>query len=286
MWVLGLLFMGLAASSFSGSGDTDDEHIAPELTNPTDGDEPPENVEPVERDGDLGIMIEGNHHAEHIIGTGGPDLLDGGAGDDTIQSLAGNDALIGNHGHDALKSGAGEDFLAGGRGDDLLQGESGADTLLGDAGRDTLYGGSGDDWLYGADLTGREVEVADFHEDRETATELEYNEPTAREETDELFGGDGNDQLILGEHDIANGGEGRDTFKIGLWVEHNAPFLTDFDPDEDLVAILVPDSEPLPTISVERVGNETHVLANDVIMARIDGQADGFGASDVVLVGQ
>lgn len=286
MWILGLLFMGLAASSFSGGGeDTDDENTAPGYANDTETEnEEAQSSEPVVRDGLEGILIEGGSNTENLMGTGGPDLMDGGAGDDTIQTFDGDDALLGGLGDDVLRAGGGEDFLTGGRGDDLLLGGNDSDTLLGDAGQDTLNGGSGDDWLYGADITSRDMEVADFHEDREAETELEYNDPTSREEADELFGGAGNDQLILGEHDTATGGEGLDTFNVGHWTESNAPFLTDFDPDEDVVSIIVPEDEPLPTITVERVGDETHVLADDVIMARIAGAAEDFDASDVTFV--
>lgn len=285
MWILGLLFMGLAASSFSGSGgDSDDEGSTPSFANDTEREDDTTTTDIVSEDGGLGILLEGGDSNNDLTGTPGPDLLDGKDGSDTLRGQDGDDGLYGSEGDDVLFGGSGDDYMTGGEGDDAVYGDSGSDTLYGYTGEDTLEGGSGDDWLYGADVSNRDPEVADSYLDREPDTDFVIQDPTEPEEADELLGGAGDDNLILGEFDTGTGGEGNDTFHIGHWVEENAPYLTDFDPDEDVVSIIVPGNEPLPTITVDRVGDETHVMGDDVILARISGSADGFDASDVTFV--
>ncbi|WP_294228047.1 hypothetical protein [uncultured Shimia sp.] len=284
MWILGLLFMGLAASSLSGGDGSDDDGTETGFASDTETDDDTTTTPIVSEEGDIGILLEGGASNNDLTGTHGPDLLDGKDGDDTLRGQQDDDNLFGSEGDDALFGGDGDDYLTGGEGDDALYGDSGNDTLIGYTGQDTLEGGSGDDWLFGADLTNRDPEVADSYLDREPDTELETQEPTDTEEADKLYGGAGNDNLILGAHDTGTGGDGNDTFNIGHWVEEDAPLITDFNPEEDMVSIIVPDTVPLPTITLERVGDETHVLADDVIMARITGSADGFDASDVTFV--
>ncbi len=285
MWILGLLFMGLAASSFSGgSDDSDGESTPTGFANDTQPVDDTTTTDIISEDGGIGILLEGGDSNNDLTGTPGPDLLDGKDGNDTLRGQDDDDGLYGSEGDDVLFGGAGDDYMTGGEGDDAVYGDSGSDTLYGYTGEDTLEGGSGDDWIYGADVTNRDPEVADSYLDREPETEFVIQDPTEPEEADTLIGGTGNDNLFLGEYDTGTGGEGNDSFHIGHWVEENAPFITDFDPDEDVVSLILPGDEPLPTITVERVGDETHVLANDVIMARIAGAAEGFEASDVTFV--
>ncbi len=267
MWFLGLLMMGLAVGGMvsTDTEDDDDGHA-------------------IERDGEEGRLKEGDDGSDTLTGTGGPDILSGEGGDDSLSGGAGDDALLGGNGDDLLFSGDGADYLTGGAGNDALNGDEGDDTLLGYTGEDTLNGGDGDDWLYGDDVTSRDPEVGDFYIGRETSSDIEIQEPTDAQD-DTLIGGEGNDYLLLGEGDTGTGGAGFDKFEIGNWVEDDAPVITDFDNDEDVISIIVPGSEPTPTITVERVAGETHVLANDVIMARIEGAAEGFDASDVTFVG-
>ncbi len=60
MWILGLLFMGLAASSFSGSGgDSDDEGSTPSFANDTEREDDTTTTDIVSEDGGLGILLEG-----------------------------------------------------------------------------------------------------------------------------------------------------------------------------------------------------------------------------------
>ena len=65
----------------------------------------------------------------HLIGTNGPDVINGSSGDDLIEGLGGDDPLFGHGGDDTLVGGSGNDVLNGGDGNDVLNG-----------GNDTIYG--------------------------------------------------------------------------------------------------------------------------------------------------
>ena len=124
--------------------------------------------------------IIGNAEANVLKGEGGADNITGGDGEDILEGGAGNDILDGEVGDDELYGGAGEDELWGDVGDDLLEGGSEADELHGDAGDDWLDGGTGADTLIGG------------------------------ADNDTLIGG--NDQ----DRDILQGGQGYDTYHIGI----------------------------------------------------------------------
>ncbi len=270
MWMFGLLLMGLAAGGLMGS--EDDEAISDTPIRQSGG----------ENDGETGLLREGNNDNNGIVGTSGHDILSGEGGDDTLNGGAGADSLLGATGDDTLRGDADDDYLSGGEGDDFLSGGQGDDTLYGYKGNDTLNGGSGNDLLSGVDISTRDPEVADFFLDRTASGPNETENPT-EEEANVLIGGSGNDELLLGEGDTGTGGEGRDIFKIGDWVDENAPLITDFNANEDVLSVLYQDGQPSPTISIERSGGETQVLANGVVMARITGDATGLDVSDVIL---
>lgn len=85
----------------------------------------------------------------HIVGTGGPDVLTGTDGRDVICGLGGADRLEGRGDNDLLVGGDGADELLGGTGSDILRGGDGRDNLLGGDGNDELYGQAGNDQLTG-----------------------------------------------------------------------------------------------------------------------------------------
>ncbi len=72
-----------------------------------------------------------------ILGTPGPDTIDGLAGNDRICSGAGGDTVQGGVGLDRLFGQNGADTLKGGADDDTLNGGKGTDTCVGNAGTDT-----------------------------------------------------------------------------------------------------------------------------------------------------
>ena len=127
--------------------------------------------------------MKGSDDANHLLGNGGNDSIDGGLGDDTMEGGAGDDSYVVDSAADVIVEGAGggrdrvyaaidyvlatdlEDLvLTGGHhgtgngvanaitGDDLgatLEGLDGADTLTGGAGADSLDGGLGLDSMAG-----------------------------------------------------------------------------------------------------------------------------------------
>ena len=80
------------------------------------------------------LVIECNPFEQNVIvGSLGPDFLQGTPCNDTIYGLPGNDVLVGNGGRDILFGGNGRDSLRGVDGRrDQLRGGSGFDTCIGD----------------------------------------------------------------------------------------------------------------------------------------------------------
>ena len=83
-----------------------------------------------------------------ILGTNGPDNLEGTAAADEIR---------GRNGSDLITAGAGNDVVFGGGGNDIMRGEAGADFLLDRfTGNDLLAGGNGNDTLNARDFRGND----------------------------------------------------------------------------------------------------------------------------------
>lgn len=87
--------------------------------------------------------------AATLVGTEGPDKLNGGPGDDVIVGLGGDDEIDGLLGNDRICGGAGHDTIFGDDGNDEIAGEAGDDAILGLAGNDVIDGGPGDDGIDG-----------------------------------------------------------------------------------------------------------------------------------------
>jgi Ca2+-binding RTX toxin-like protein len=115
--------------------------------------------------------------------------------DDFMAGGPGFNVLFGQDGDDSIYGGAGPDILYGQAGSDLLVGEEGADTLYGDG-----AGGAEDDVLVGGrnDIIGPNGQRADDFE------------------TDTLYGGGGNDTLVLGVGDFGHGEAGDDRFEFAI----------------------------------------------------------------------
>jgi hypothetical protein len=80
-----------------------------------------------------------------VIGTNGPDRLDGGQAGDVMVGFAAGDRLRGRAGHDCLIGGSGRDRLEGEEGDDRLTGGPGGDRLTDDKGTNAFDAGPGGD---------------------------------------------------------------------------------------------------------------------------------------------
>ncbi len=127
--------------------------------------------------------------SQTIIGSDGPNYLNGGPGDYLPCTL------IGNGGNDTLIGGTGDDYLSGGPGDDLIEGGGGNDTIFGGDGNDVLAGNSGNDKIHGG--AGNDTIVGGTGRDR-------------------LYGDDGDDLLLALDHqrDTVYGGSGTDTASV------------------------------------------------------------------------
>jgi Ca2+-binding RTX toxin-like protein len=119
------------------------------------------------------VRVDTGDGNDRILGGSANDMLIGGAGKDQLDGGGGNDRLNGNGGNDKLIGGAGADRLYGYAGNDILDGGSSNDRLEGGAGLDTLWGQSGNDRFF-----------------------------TADGETDQLFGGSGNDTAQADAQDL------------------------------------------------------------------------------------
>ena len=193
----------------------------------------------------------------YLRGDDGDDTLFGGLGDDWIEGGEGNNLIHGGAGNDTLIGGSGDDTLIGGHGDDLL---------IAGGGDNELNGGWGDDTLVGARLDehGRDIGGANT-----------------------LNGGDGDDLLILGQGDLAHGGEGADTFVLGSWLAGGDPAqIVDFTPGEDRLVLSHAADQPPPKLSVENdpASGVSFVLIDGQVVAQVNDPDGSLTAADVELV--
>lgn len=152
-----------------------------------------------------------------IMGTTGPDNINGLDGNDTICGLGGADRIRGGPGRDTVLAGDGPDYVHGGGGDDTLLGEQGNDQILGAAGLDRINGGKNSDILYGngsADLisggTGNDEIAGGNGADNMSGGD---GNDTIRGLVgpDILIGGAGDDKMFGGKgNDVLSGGSGLD----------------------------------------------------------------------------
>jgi Ca2+-binding RTX toxin-like protein len=143
----------------------------------------------------------------------GADYARGEDGNDTLNGDAGNDSLLGWTGDDAMTGGTGADYLFGHFGNDVLSGDQGSDYLSGGAGNDTLSG-------YSRGASGEASQ-------------------TAIDGADSLYGGDGDDRIILGRGDLAQGGAGNDAFVLdNRWaVGSDLALIADWTRGQDTITL-------------------------------------------------
>lgn len=139
-------------------------------------------------------VINGLSGFDTICGRGGNDTINGGLGDDVILGDAGNDTINGAAGNDFIEGGLGDDTIQGAAGDDFIDGGTGDDDLFGSDGSDVIRGGDGDDFL--ASHSGADVVFGDAGQDR-------------------IIGGPGNDELRGGDGDDAIVGSAGDDLIFG-----------------------------------------------------------------------
>jgi RTX calcium-binding nonapeptide repeat (4 copies) len=161
--------------------------------------------------GNVLLTLETTLPTCHVIGTTGPDQLQGTPASESICGLSGNDSIAG---------GDGDDIVRGGSGDDRFRGESGDDEIFGEDGIDLLdlagAGGSAvvrlDPGVSKAPGFGRD-ELASIEE----VLGSKHNDKlTGDSKSNGLSGGDGKDVLSGGGNDDdLQGGADDDRFVPG-----------------------------------------------------------------------
>ncbi len=153
-----------------------------------------------------------------------------------------------------------DDRIYGSFGDDLILGFGGDDELNAGSGHNTIYGGEGDDTLSGAEIpasAGIENAVSEFH------------------------GGEGDDQLCLSTNTIASGGDGADSFLLESLPAYTS-IITDFEPSQDKIVLMVPTMESLPEYSIESNENgDAEIVIDGEPVCIVVGHGNSLTMSDV-----
>jgi Ca2+-binding RTX toxin-like protein len=223
--------------------------------------------------------------ADTLTGSSDSDYARLGDGADEADMSGGNDLAYGEEQADHILGGAGLDTLYGGASDDTLEGGSGADRLAGEFGDDVLVGGDGADNLVGG--------AGDDTLSGYTAGAGGADSLTAIDGVDSLSAGDGNDTIYLGRGDLAEGGEGADSFNLDLRWDEDSPqiaLISDFTKGIDQLElhytpVFAGGVEVPPVVTI------TFAADNSYALVRVDGEAVAqlIGAttltvSDVVMV--
>jgi len=182
---------------------------------------------------------------DSLFGGTGDDTMSGGDGEDVIFGERGDDSIVGGGGADKLNAGSGDDVVRGGNGDDRVAGNSGDDRVFGGEGNDTVLGGSGDD--FGTGGLGDDRMVGGSGND-------EFN---GEEGDDTIDGGVGDDILRTGSgNDTVTTGEGFDRLEL-LASDEGANTVTDFNTEEDTLALSIGEEDILSILTGQGDGNDT-----------------------------
>ncbi|AXI46152.1 hypothetical protein C1J03_09040 [Sulfitobacter sp. SK012] len=267
-------------------------------------------------DDDSGESLEGAENADTLEGGQGDDFLDGGAGDDDLVGLAGDDTIFGREGDDIITgedgadmlcSGDGDDFITGNRGSDtiegqggddfisgdysadLLRGNEGSDTLVGGRGFDNLGGFSGDDVLFGGIVNALPLDLEEMDALRDgtsTLADLNGGQVDMRDDSlgNILYGGAGDDDLILGSQDMGTGGNGEDTFHV-LNEQAGAGVATimDYDEVDDSVTVIVENDTDV-NVTVNNNDGDAIVRVDGTVVARVTGAGGTLSAGDITVL--
>ncbi|WP_375281436.1 calcium-binding protein [Pseudooctadecabacter sp.] len=280
----------------SSGGGTEDEPDT--VGDPIEGTELADDIEGTS----LGETITGSGGFDDIAAGGGDDVVFGGFGQDLIEGGAGDDILNGENWNDGLFGGAGDDDLYGGSSNDILVGGDGSDTLYGGSGNDdlidsfgadTLYGGDGDDTLVASDIFTRDLTPQDYSDLRDGALGRDEDGEIIFEgfavegapdtaSTDTLYGGAGDDTLLVGNNDVVFGGDGEDDFVVGDWVnvDGEGTVIRDFDTAEDVLIVALSDDNADAEVDIIDRGATMEVQINGQTVVRVEGTFDSVDGLD------
>jgi len=281
------LFLG-AFGLFEGDEDEDD-------TSKSDPHKPHEpDPTPVER-----TQIIGTAEADEITGTAGNDLIfgradadriDGAEGNDLLRGGADDDTIFGNLGNDVANGNRGADLILGNRGNDILDGSDGGDLLFGGLGEDQLSGEDGDDFLDGGYHTSRPLTFEEAEAVLRNGGDLPdgVTEVFDDKRPDRVFGGFGDDVLVLGDGDLGGGGPGNDTVFVlddTLQQDPEEGALVSLTPGEDRLFVVTSEGDtPELTLGAAENG-DPQILSNGKVIATLFLREDaGFTLADVGIV--
>ena len=255
--------------------------------------------------------IEGGQGDDFLDGEEGNDILNGQAGNDTLFGRDGDDVLEGQDGDDMLCSGDGNDIITGNRGTDLIEGQEGddwvsgdysSDTVYGNEGNDTVIGGRGNDGVYGEDgddvvfggiLQNIPLNLNEMTELRDGGSLADINGGIEMRDDsigNDVRGGAGDDDVIIGSLDMAMGNDGADTFHIMSEQNNgygdNAPTILNFDAEEDAITVIVDNADADQDVTVVNEGGDAVVRMGETILARVQGAAGQVGTPDITLISE
>lgn len=261
------------------------------LTYGDDDDDLPD--EPTIEGTDEADRLEGTQAIDFIDGLDGDDVMNGAAGNDFILGRGGDDVLQGEDGDDTLCAGDGNDIVTGNVGQDFIEGQGGDDgndTVLGGRGIDEVNGGEGDDLVFGGIIDGVPLNLEELAELRDGGSLEAINGGLdMRDDSvgNVLSGGDGDDDLVLGSGDMADGNNGADTYHI--MSEQNgdaAAMINNYVPADDAITIIVDDIETDEEIFVDDEDGDAVIRLGDDVLARVSGAAGTISAADITLIDQ
>ncbi|QUJ77851.1 hypothetical protein KDD17_07930 [Sulfitobacter albidus] len=288
--LLGLLPLGLLA--FAVDGGSDDDETSVEINGTDDDDRISGEVGSDFLDGEAGDdVLNGRAGNDTIFGRDGDDVLQGEDGDDMLCSGDGDDIISGNRGFDFIEGQEGDDFVSGDYGADTLFGNEGNDTIVGGRGTDDVAGNQGDDLLFSGIINGLPLSLDELEELRDGGSLEDLNGGIEIRDDrfgGRMFGGGGDDDIVIGSGDTVMGGNGDDTFHIlSEQTEENfGALINDFTDGEDAITVIVDDIDADNDISVDTDGEDALIRMGDQVLARITGGASTVTADDVTLIAE
>ena len=184
------------------------------------------------------------------------------------------DTLIGNSQNNLLTGGAGDDYLHGGHGDDFLTGGAGADALVGGTGSDTV------DYEMSAtavtiNLSTLTASGGDAQGDTFWAVEniqgSNHDDTlTGARDSGHIWGGDGDDLIIIGQGDTAmEGGQGADRFIIDAFQLDDQALhrIMDFNADTD--SLIFKGAVTLTSLTTDAGSTHIELAGENDIMAML-----------------
>ena len=199
-------------------------------------------LEAIERDGGTDLVLNGQTLVR-LEGVTGFDL-DRAVVSERLDDVPGSVTLAGDG---ATYDGQG--------GDEDILGTGGDDTITGGGGYDTITGGAGNDVINGRNPEG-DAGPANFT-------------------SDNLFGGEGDDTILLDSRDVAEGGQGSDIFAVlGRDPDlTNVPQVLDFNPSQDVIEVTTGDDLPINPSQLQFLtsGDGTLVMWRGLPLIRLGG---------------